>query len=267
MTANPPNINNEYNSVLNLRQFELAQSTKPFKARGFKLQRCNRCLIADFLCVCNDANPIAIDSRFLLIMYKGESIKPSNTGRLIAEILPNTKAFLWHRVDVNQLLLDAIDDDSYESYLVFPALYAEADRRVYHDFELNWSKLGNQFTINSDNELRQSEKKKQFIILDGTWTEAKKMFRKSPYLVNLPMLSLSDINAHPYLLREASRVEQLGTVSVGLSILNLLAEHDAYQSLLRLTQIFTHRYLSSKARNPQNLIKLMKLECDIKHSN
>ncbi len=30
-----------------------------------------------------------------------------------------------------------------------------------------------------------------FILLDGTWSEARKMFRKSPYLEHLPVLSLA----------------------------------------------------------------------------
>lgn len=251
---------NEYNSVLLLRHSELSKSTKPFRARGFKLQRCHRCLVAKSVCVCDEAKPTEIEDRFVLIMYKGESIKPSNTGRLIAEILPNTKAFLWDRVDANQSLIEAIEDVNYQSYVVFPEMYAEENRAVYHETEITTLGTDTEL-INTNLQLRQeNHKKKQFIILDGTWSEAKKMFRKSPYLAELPMLSLPEIDAHPYLLREASRVEQLGTVSVGLSILKLLNEHKAYGNLLHYTRIFTYRYLASKARNPQNLEKLIQME-------
>ncbi|MFC0179908.1 tRNA-uridine aminocarboxypropyltransferase [Thorsellia kenyensis] len=233
---------NEYNSVLRLREYELFQATKPFRARGFKLKRCHRCLIAISLCVCNKAICVEQSHRFILVMYRGEAIKPSNTGRLIAEILPNTLAFQWGRTSVDQELLLAISDDQYDTYIVFPERYAYPAQEV-----LNREAFSKRY---NSNRLR----KMQFIILDGTWSEAKKMFRKSEYLKGLPLLSINETDAHEYMLREASREEQLGTVSVALSILKMINETKAFTNLLSYTDEFIRRYLSSKARNPKHLV-------------
>ena len=45
-------------------------------------------------------------SRFCLLMFDTEPMKPSNTGRLIADILPDTTAFQWSRTEPSQDLLD-----------------------------------------------------------------------------------------------------------------------------------------------------------------
>lgn len=54
--------------------------------------------------------------------------------------------------------------------VVFPASYADEQREVI-------------FTP-------PAGKPPLFIMLDGTWPEARKMFRKSPYLDNLPVISV-----------------------------------------------------------------------------
>jgi DTW domain-containing protein YfiP len=43
-------------------------------------------------------------------MFDTEPMKPSNTGRLIADILPDTEAFQWSRTEPPQALLDLVAD-------------------------------------------------------------------------------------------------------------------------------------------------------------
>lgn len=85
------------NAVLRLRQQRLEQSTKPFRARGCRVVRCQRCLLPRKRCLCDTIQPQDARSRFCLVMFDTEPLKPSNTGRLIADILPDTQAFLWSR--------------------------------------------------------------------------------------------------------------------------------------------------------------------------
>lgn len=231
------------NSVLALRAYEIAQSTKPFMARGYKLKRCQRCLLAERLCVCQDVKIVESKHRMLLIMYRGEAIKPSNTGRLIAEVLPNTLAFQWSRTAENTQLIEAIEDKNYKSYLVFPALYA-------NNALLN-AQQGTVGTIKRDvvTQFAENDKQpKQFILLDGTWSEAKKMFRKSPYLNHLPLLSFDDLNLTDYLLRDASREEQHGTASAAMAALHTAGDEEASEALRVFTLKFMQNYISIKAR-------------------
>ncbi len=56
--------------------------------------RCQHCLLPVTNYVCDTITPHSARSRFCLIMFDTEPLNPSNTGRLIADILPDTQAFL-----------------------------------------------------------------------------------------------------------------------------------------------------------------------------
>lgn len=86
------------NAVLRLRAERLARATRPFLARGNRIRRCQRCLPPQTVSVRN-AGASAGRQPLLLVMFDTEVMKPSNTGRLIADILPNTEAFRWSRTE------------------------------------------------------------------------------------------------------------------------------------------------------------------------
>jgi DTW domain-containing protein YfiP len=175
---------------------------------------------------------------FCLLMYDTEPLKPSNTGRLIADILPDTTAFMWSRTEVDPQLLALLSDPQYQPYVIFPASYA-APERVKMQVE------------------RQENKRPLFIFLDGTWTEARKMFRKSPYLDKLPVLAIASEENSDYGLREASNKEQLCTVEVAVKILQQAEEYEAAQRLNHYFTDFKQRYLAGKAnRSLESFIAL-----------
>ena len=160
-------------------------------------------------------------------MYHNESFKPSNTGRLIAEIVPDNHAFRWDRTDPNPALLALINDSQYQPMVVFPAEDVEEGRAI------------TEVSI-------ESGKKPLFIFLDGTWREAKKMIRKSPYLDNLPVLSVTADKLSDYRLRVAPHAHQLGTAEVAIMVLALAGEMDASTKLEQHFIKFRDAYLLGK---------------------
>ncbi|WP_262198256.1 DTW domain-containing protein, partial [Escherichia coli] len=74
--------------------------------------------------------PSQAKSRFCLVMVDTEPMKPSNTGRLIADILPDTAAFQWSRPEPPQALLELVQHPDYQPIVVFPASYAGEAREV-----------------------------------------------------------------------------------------------------------------------------------------
>jgi DTW domain-containing protein YfiP len=64
-------------------------------------------------------------------MFDTEPMKPSNTGRLIADILPDTAAFQWSRTEPPQALLDLVASPDYQPMVVFPASYAGESVRCF----------------------------------------------------------------------------------------------------------------------------------------
>lgn len=219
------------NAVLKLREARLAQATRPFRARGCRVIRCPRCLLSKKLCLCHTLSVSRADCRFCLVMYDTEPLKPSNTGRLIADVLPNTAAFLWSRTEASAELLALLNSQDYQPYVIFPASYAAPERVTTQVAP-------------------ESGKRPLFIILDGTWTEARKMFRKSPYLDSLPVLSIESLESSDYRLREASHKEQLCTAEVAVSLLRLAGETPAADRLAAHFSEFRRRYLAGKANVP-----------------
>ncbi len=110
------------NAVLKLRAERLARATRPFLARGNRIRRCQRCLLPLKVCLCETLEPSTAQSRFCLVMFDTEPMKPSNTGRLIADILPDTAAFQWSRTEPPQALLDLVASQDYQPMVVFPRL-------------------------------------------------------------------------------------------------------------------------------------------------
>lgn len=215
------------NAVLRLRQQRLEQSTKPFRARGCRVARCQRCLLPTANCLCRTIQPHDARSRFCLVMFDTEPLKPSNTGRLIADILPDTQAFLWSRTSPDPQLLAALNTPDYQPYLVFLADDSGAERQILE-------------------QLPPQGKPPLFVLLDGTWPEARKMFRKSPYLDKLPILSLTVDALSRYQLRVASNAGQHCTAEIAIALLGQAGDNAAAQALSDHFDRFRRRYLAGK---------------------
>jgi DTW domain-containing protein YfiP len=215
------------NAVLALRAQQISESRREFNARGAKMDRCQQCLLAKYYCICEGVEQADCDAAVCLLMYHNESFKPSNTGRLIAEIVPENYAFRWDRTDPDAALLALLNDSQYQPMVVFPAEDVEVGRAIT--------------VINSE-----PGKKPLFIFLDGTWREAKKMIRKSPYLDNLPVLSVTADKLSDYRLRVAPHAHQLGTAEVGIMVLALAGETDAAMKLEQHFINFRDAYLLGK---------------------
>ncbi|TYK65647.1 tRNA-uridine aminocarboxypropyltransferase [Colwellia echini] len=162
-------------AVHKLHEYRKSISTTTYKSRGQRVVRCPLCQLAKDYCICaiSPSNQqVQTSAGFLLLMYDTEVLKPSNTGKLIADLIPDTFAFLWSRTVGNSELLAVINDEQWFPLVVFPQEYASDTRQVF------------------TNKVECPEGKRPlFIMLDGSWREAKKMFRKSPYLDRFPMVS------------------------------------------------------------------------------
>ena len=223
-------------AVARLRLARLAASSKPFLARGSGGGRCPGCRLAVSHCVCALCPPASVRSGVCLIMGDIEALKPSNTGWLIADLVADTFAFGWSRTAVDPALLALLADPQWQPYLVFPGEYAEAQRVVTHLLPCS----------HPEADPAPGGKRPLFVLLDGTWAEARKMFRKSPYLDRLPVLSLHPGHVSGYRLRRASREDQFCTAEVAALCLALAGELHAAHTLSAWLDVFSVHYLSAK---------------------
>ncbi|WP_299074570.1 tRNA-uridine aminocarboxypropyltransferase [uncultured Paraglaciecola sp.] len=219
------------NAVHILRQQQLALSTKEFRARGYKVKRCDRCLIPVAKCICALRPSTVSRSAFCIVMYKNEYYKPSNTGKLIADVIPDNYAFRWDRVAPDPALISLLNNPKYQPIVVFPQQYADAHRCIDSPQDLSSIQQG---------------KIPLFVMLDGTWREASKMF-KSPSFSHLPVLGIQPEAASVYQLREAAHAHQLCTAEVAIEILKLAADEQAAEALQVYFQHFKGAYIAGKA--------------------
>src|SRR6476660_2342118 len=105
MTPIPPH------AVSILRTARLARRTKPFLARGGpRGERCAGFRLVPSHCLCALRPAVPVRAGVCLLMADTEPLKPSNTGWLIADVVPDTFAFGWARTEVDPALLPLLAD-------------------------------------------------------------------------------------------------------------------------------------------------------------
>ncbi len=206
----------------------LERSTKPFKAKGSKLHRCPLCLIESRYCICSlRPEVLSTQSAFCLLMHDSEILKPSNTAKLIADIVSDCDAYIWSRTSMDEKFFQRLHDEQYTPILIFPKAFAAAEQHCF------------------DNCLPNIElpQKPLFILLDGSWKEAKKILRQSPYLQSLPLLSFnSDALEQDYQLRKVNNRARFSTAAIAAKALALTHDNKAEYSLNLWLALFNYRY-------------------------
>jgi hypothetical protein len=165
-------------------------------------------------------------------MAEHETLKPSNTGWLIADVIPDTTAFGWARTSVDPALTALLADPQWQPYVVFPGEFVEPERVISQLLP----EVGG----------HAPPKRPLFILLDATWPEARKIFKKSPYLNQFPVLSLAPEQLSRYRLRRSRRDDHLCTSEVAALCMALAGETHAAQVLEAYLDVFTEHYLSAK---------------------
>ena len=202
---------------------------------GFKHERCAGCRLLPSHCMCALRPSVPTRAGVCLLMADIETLKPSNTGWLIADVVADTFAFGWARTETDPALLALLADPQWQPYVVFPGEFVPPARVVH--------------AVAQDAN-GQCGKRPLFILLDATWAEARKMFRKSPYLDALPVLSLEPAQISRYQLRRSRRDDHFCTSEVAALCLELAGEAHAAQTLEAYLDVYTHHYLQAKQQLP-----------------
>ncbi|KHD26937.1 cytoplasmic protein [Vibrio caribbeanicus] len=215
-----------------LYQRRLAQSTKPFNARGCKVKRCQYCQVSEQYCICEHQPKIKSDVAVMLLLSENEVFKPSNTGRLILDTVEEGYAYQWSRTEPDAEMLALLANEAYQPIIIFPDEYVEERSRL----------------IDINPRVYCGEKKPLLIFLDGSWREARRIFRKSPYLNSLPVLSIQPESLSQYLMRRSDNEQHLATAEVATIVLKQLGEVHASKVLAEWFDAFRESYLLSKTR-------------------
>lgn len=189
-------------------------------------ESCNRCGLPIVNCICHRSTKVRTKAKFWILSSEREFYRPSNTARLLKLINPDsTEIFLWERTKSPQQLIENIRMEKYTTFVLFPA---ETD-------ELKIRKV----------KYERTDKIPAFILLDGTWKEARKIFRKSPFLKGLPIVSIEPNYASSYDLRRGAAEGNLCTIEAAIEMLKINDECEASQTIEGCYNFFLKSYKAS----------------------
>lgn len=205
---------------------------REFKARGSFVERCEGCNLPALNCLCPYRVEAESTARVWLLTHPLEHHKPTNTGRLIRDVLGNTEVFTWYRTAPDERLLALLADERYAPFVIFPDDQPDYAHRV----------VGREAVAAARAEARIPV----YVILDGTWRQARRIFRKSPYLEALPVLPLRTERLTRYRLRKPASEAHLCTAEVAAELLRQGGDGAAAEILDDYFQVFNDSYAASR---------------------
>lgn len=189
--------------------------------------QCLSCGLTKGTCICKEAKVSAIKTRIVLLTHESEIKRISNTGRLIQRLFPdNTHIVVWSRTEMSEELASLLNDEDFDNYLVFPK-------------ELSPNKISRK-TLGT-------YRNNAFFVIDGTWNEAKKILRKSPYLHDLSIIEMDINNETEYFIRRKSDQHHLCTAEIVMALLKKNHDEVGYSELKAYYGLFLKKYKEARS--------------------
>ncbi|MCO4785531.1 tRNA-uridine aminocarboxypropyltransferase [Marinomonas atlantica] len=234
MTNTPASIStrkHQPHCVDKLREVAKQNSQRAFIARGANAERCPCCLMASFACFCDQRTLQTSPVNFTLLFHYTEIHKPTNSGRLIADLFPEqTKAFIWSRTTPDDELLNHLDNFKGRNIILFP----DTEKRI---------------ELNKDLERPSSlETPINVIILDATWRLASKMLHQSRWLDDIPTFAISDDAQRSFKVRHAKHDNQFATAEVVAMLLAQANAETQSAALANYYRVFNDHSMWSRKR-------------------
>lgn len=161
---------------------------------------CYKCHRPMRTCLCEEITPITTRERYVFLSHPREAYRRTSTGRLAHLALPNSKYIVAADVDSSKEFVNAIADDAYASYLVFPSEQA---------VEPGFAK-------------ESANKPLQLFLIEATWCMAKSMLKGSKLLQKLPALAFRPEYASRFRIRSQPRQECVSTIEAVGELMRVL---------------------------------------------
>jgi len=174
--------------------------------------RCSRCLLQH--CLCAEIPTVTTQTRIVIVRHHLEVFRASNTGRLAHFALPNSE-IVEHGGALGSARLPALDG----MWLLFPE-GPVAETPI-------------------------APPPRALVVLDATWSQARRMYRKLEALRGLPILRLPDAPMPAARLRESPAPGKVSTIEAIARALRLLEGDAAAAPLERLFELAVVRMAQS----------------------
>jgi len=182
-----------------------------------KRKKCTVCDKALAACICQHITIINSDIELIILQHPGEVKNAIGTARILNLSLPQCQILIGENFTDNAQLNSILNDPKRQCFLLYPSEESIAAEHLAAD-------------ESSD---RDANIKRTFILLDGTWRKAFKMYQSSINLQTLPAVRLNAEQESQYTIRQTSIEGGLSTVEAGFLLLSTLdQDKEKYQPLL-----------------------------------
>lgn len=207
-------------------------------------EMCYRCFWPKGLCWCPSLEPIETRASFVFLMHPKEfKQEKAGTGRLTHLCLPNSTLHVGMGFDADEDVQVRLSDPRYHAALLYPGPSAA-----------NLSDLAGPNGQPGTFLESLGSRKLRIVILDGTWSGARKMLRMSPTLQRLPRVMFRSPGRSRFLIKQQPQDGCLSTLEATHEILCLLekAGLEAYERRDQLLGILERmqRYQIACAADP-----------------
>ena len=198
-------------NIINIDNYKIASSIAKSERREKERSssnnprpQCNNCKRPTSICIChtlpkNNSGPLLTETRILILQHPTEfrTKKTISTVPIIPLVIKNCKVIVGYEFENN--VIEELDwvkeviERGEKPLLLFPGpdsidlneylASEEARSDSNHDdiFDVN----NDQILLNNNEDISTSSKSKLLILIDGTWTQAKRIARVSPRLLSL----------------------------------------------------------------------------------
>ncbi len=186
-------------------------------------ETCYRCFWPKPLCWCGSIVPMATRTQFVFLMHPKEyKQEKAATGRLTHLCLPNSAIHVGVEFDRNEAVQALISDPRNHAMLLYPGASAKnLSSGALTDADLG----GRQLVV---------------LVLDATWSCARKMLKLSPTLQRLPRVMFSTAARSRYVIKQQPQDGCLSTLEATHELLHALerAGLDSYPLPAQLPALF-----------------------------
>lgn len=164
-------------------------------------EKCYHCYRPKSSCMCEHIDPLATQTKFIVLMHPKEFQKVKNgTGHLTHLSLQNSELFVGidftHHARINEIIA------THQSYILYPSKDA----------------------INISHQALHVKKNIAIFIIDSTWACSLKMMRESKNLHGIAHISFDNTKCSQFKIKEQPLEHCLSTIESTLSVLELLTQ-------------------------------------------
>ena len=173
--------------------------------------KCARCLLPQRVCLCAEIPTVLTRTRVVIIRHYSEQNRSSNTARLAHQALPNSEI-----IDYGHISGPASLPDLSRAWVLYP--------------------------IGEPTTEAPAVLPEKLVVLDGSWSKARKMYQKLAVVRGLPVLRLPDgLPMAAQRLRSSPGPGQVSTIEAIAAALRILEGETTSGPLDRLFEVAVER--------------------------